>query len=65
MLAVAALGLASSLANTSLPARACVFLQEFEQTSKSGDQVSIWERVVYSLMEANNRGAECRAPRTI
>jgi hypothetical protein len=64
-LAVVILGIASSVATTSFPARACVFLNEFQRTSKSGTQVSVWERVVYSLMEANYRRAERRAPWTM
>jgi hypothetical protein len=64
---VALLGLAGGTATTTTyPIRAYFFVQEFERTSKGKHQVSVWERVVYSLIEANNRDAECRrAPRTI
>ena len=50
---------------TPFPSKACVFLQEFEKSSKSGAQVSIWERVVYSLIEASQQTSEQRAPHSI
>ena len=49
------LALAALVASTPLPGRASVFYHEFRKTSKSGSQVSIWERIVYSLMEAKNQ----------
>ena len=57
------LGLTGAAMTTTLPARAVVFVKEMERSSKGSNQVSIWERVVYSLIEANNRGADCRTPR--
>jgi hypothetical protein len=62
--AVMVLGVAGATMTTPYPARAYVFLQEFERSSRGAKQVSLWERVVYSLIEANDRGADCRAPRT-
>jgi hypothetical protein len=41
-----------------------VFFKEFRKSSKAGAHVSVWERVVYSLIEANNQTTE-RAPATI
>jgi hypothetical protein len=35
--------------------RACLFLQEFENSSKAGGRVSLVERVVYSLIQAKDR----------
>jgi len=43
------------VADTPLPGKASIFYHEFRKTSKSGARVSVWERVVYSLMEANNQ----------
>jgi hypothetical protein len=65
LLAVAILGGTGALMTTPLPSRAWVFVQEFEKSSASSGQVGFWERVVYSLIEANNRGADCRAPRIL
>ena len=63
-MALLLLGVVTSTAfTTTIPARAAVFVRELERSSKGSNQVSIWERVVYSLIEANNRGADCRAPR--
>lgn len=64
MVAMMALAAAAATVTTPYPVRAYVFVQEFERTSKGGSQVSFWERVVYSLIEARDRGADCRAPRT-
>ena len=61
--ALVALGLSGSALQTDIPAQAVVFVQEMEKSSKGPTRVSIWERVVYSLLEANNRGADCRTPR--
>jgi hypothetical protein len=65
LLAVILLGGMGTLMTTPLPGRACVFVQEFEKSSRSSSQVGFWERVVYSLIEANNRGADCRTPRVL
>jgi hypothetical protein len=43
------------LALSPIPARTCLFLQEFESSSSVGDQVSLVERVVYSLIQASER----------
>jgi hypothetical protein len=50
------------VSSTQVPAKACVFLHEFKKSSKAGDRVSVWERVVYSLIEANHQTTEFRAP---
>jgi hypothetical protein len=52
------------ISTTPVPSRACVFFKEFRKSSKAGAHVSVWERVVYSLIEANNQTTE-RAPVTI
>jgi hypothetical protein len=52
----------AGVSSTSVPTKACVFLHEFKKSSKAGDRVSVWERVVYSLIEANNQTTELRAP---
>jgi hypothetical protein len=59
------LAIAAGISATPFPAKACVFLHEFEKSSKSGAHVSIWERVVYSLIEANHQTSERRAPDSI
>ena len=61
--ALLALGLTGTAFQTQIPAQAVVFVQEMERSSKGPNRVSIWERVVYSLLEANNRAADCRTPR--
>jgi hypothetical protein len=53
MAAVAVLGATGVVATTPYPARAYVFVQEFERSSKGSRTVSMWERVLYSLREAN------------
>ena len=57
-----ALAVMVGVSSTRVPAKACVFLHEFQKSSKAGDRVSIWERVVYSLIEANHRTEDRRAP---
>ena len=52
----------ASVTTTPFPSKACVFLQEFEKSSKSEAQVSVWERIVYSLIEASQQTSEQRAP---
>jgi hypothetical protein len=56
--------MAAGINATPFPAKAYVFLQEFEKSSKSGAQVSVWERIVYSLIEANHQTTKQRAPRS-
>ena len=56
------LAVMASVSSTSIPTKACVFLHEFKKSSKAGDRVSVWERVVYSLIEANHQTTELRAP---
>jgi len=46
---------ALEISNTRLPERTCVFIHEFHKTSKSGSRVSVWERIVYSLIEAKQQ----------
>jgi hypothetical protein len=65
LLAIALLGGAGAVSTTPIPARAYVFVQEFEKSSRNNNQLSFWERVVFSLIEARNRGADCRAPRIL
>ena len=55
----------ASVSSTSIPTKACVFLHEFKKSSKAGDRVSVWERVVYSLIEANHQTTELRAPSSV
>jgi hypothetical protein len=40
-----------------VPSRACLFFQEFESSAKSSTRVSLAERVVYSLVQANDRAS--------
>jgi len=61
---ITTLGLVAAVATTPYPVRAYMVVQEFERASKGGTNVSFWERVVYSLIEARDRDAACRAPRT-
>ncbi len=61
--AMAILGGTGAVMTTPIPARAYVFVQQMDKTSRTAGDVGFWERVVYSLIEANNRGADCRAPR--
>lgn len=49
---------------TTVPVQAYTFVAEFERSSSGTNKVSFLERVLYSLIEANNRGAQCRAPRS-
>ena len=65
LLAIAILGGSGAVMTTPIPARAYAFVQDFEKTSRTTEKVSFWERVVYSLIEANDRGADCRAPRLL
>ena len=57
MVATLAFGGLVSISTSPVPSRACLFLQEFESSSKAGDRVSLIERVVYSLIQANDRAA--------
>ena len=43
--------------------RACLFLQEFEKSGKASGRVSLVERVVYSLVRAE-QGAKTPADRS-
>ena len=52
----------AGVSSTNVPTKACVFLHEFQKSSKAGERVSVWERIVYSLIEANNQTTELRAP---
>ena len=52
----------AGVSSTQVPAKACVFLHQFNKSSKASDRVSIWERVVYSLIEAHHQTTERRAP---
>jgi hypothetical protein len=55
LVATLAFGGLLSISTSPVPSRACLFLQEFESSSKAGDRVSLIERVVYSLIQANDR----------
>jgi hypothetical protein len=61
LLLVGCLTGAGMISTTPVPSRACVFFKEFQKSSKAGAHVSVWERVVYSLIEANNQTTR-RAP---
>jgi hypothetical protein len=61
-LAVAVLGMTGILMTTPIPLKAYVFVREFERSGRAETRVSVWERVVYSLIEANDQTAGCRAP---
>jgi hypothetical protein len=50
------------LATTSVPMRTAVFVKEFERSGRGPVQVSVWERVVYSLIEANDQSVTRCAP---
>jgi hypothetical protein len=54
---------AGGVSITPIPVQACVFVHEFQKSSKSGAHVSVWERVVYSLIEARHQTADRPAPR--
>jgi len=45
------------LMTTPLPSQALVFAREFERSGKGTAQVSLQERVVYSLLEATEQTA--------
>jgi hypothetical protein len=63
--AAAVLGATGAMTmTTSLPLQAYTFVREFERSSSSPNKVSFLERVLYSLIEANNRSQQCRAPRS-
>ena len=62
LLAIAILGGSGAVMTTPIPARAIAFVERFEKSSRTAEKVGFWERVVYSLIEANDRGADCRAP---
>jgi hypothetical protein len=64
-LLVSCLATAGAISTTPVPSRACVFLKEFQKSSKAAAHVSVWERVVYSLIEANNQTTERRAPSSV
>lgn len=61
MVVIALLGCTGALMTTPFPSQAYVFVRTLEKSSRNPGKVTIWERVVYSLIEASNRGAE-RAP---
>jgi hypothetical protein len=63
--AVALLTATGAVMTTTVPVRAYTFVTELERSSSGNNKVSFLERVLYSLMEANNRGAQCRAPRSV
>ncbi|MDZ4801825.1 MAG: hypothetical protein SGI92_27020 [Bryobacteraceae bacterium] len=48
---------AGMLMTTPLPSQALVFAREFERSGKGTAQVSLQERVVYSLLEATEQTA--------
>jgi len=61
VIAIALLGIGVA-GHTPLPAQACVFVREMARTGKGNAKISIWERVVYSLIEANEKTGRDRAP---
>lgn len=68
MAAAALLAGIGLVATTPFPLQALVFMKEFEKSSRSGVELSVQERVVYSLLEASVQTSvqtECRrAPST-
>lgn len=50
---------------TTVPVRAYAFVTVLEKSSSGTNKVSFLERVLYSLIEADNRGGQCRAPRSV
>jgi hypothetical protein len=62
--AVAVLGVTGAVMSTTAPVKAYTFVAELERSSSGTNKVSFLERVLYSLIEANNRGAQCRAHRS-
>jgi hypothetical protein len=62
ILTLAAMTLATPLVPDRLPLEAVVFVKEFERVSKQDTGLGIWERVVYSLVEAKSQVRHRRAP---
>jgi hypothetical protein len=62
ILTLATATLATPLLPDRLPPEAIVFVQEFERVSKEDSGLGIWERVVYSLVEAKSQVQHRRAP---
>ena len=61
--AVTILGVTGAvMTSTPVPSRACTFVKELERSSSGPNKVSFLERVLYSLIEANSRGVQSRAP---
>lgn len=52
----------SLLASDEIGGRACAFVRKFDRIAASAQQVSLQERVIYSLIEAKDQGCGCRAP---
>jgi hypothetical protein len=63
--AVTILGAAGAVMPATFPAQAFTFVKELERSSSGPHKVSFLERVLYSLIEADNHGAQCRAPETV
>ena len=61
---VAALSFTTPLLPDSLPCEAALFVEEFEKVSKEDTGLGVWERVVYSVVEAKSRSRNLRAPET-
>jgi hypothetical protein len=53
---------AGGISTTPVPARACVFVQQFHKLSETRSEAGIWERVVYSLIEASQSTTNRSAP---
>jgi hypothetical protein len=53
---------AGGISTTPVPSRACVFVQEFHKLSETRSEAGIWERVVYSLIEASQPTTNRSAP---
>jgi hypothetical protein len=50
-----------ALAASPVPAKACLFIHNFEKASKSSETVSLLERVVYSLIAAGNQAVNAKS----
>ncbi|HYP08683.1 MAG TPA: hypothetical protein VER03_20780 [Bryobacteraceae bacterium] len=54
--------MAGGISTTPVPERACIFVQQFHKLSNTPVEVGVWERVVYSLIEASQPAKNRRAP---
>jgi hypothetical protein len=57
--------MAGGISTTPVPSKACVFVQQFQKLSQTRAESGIWERVVYSLIEASQSNPNRRAPHSL